>query len=277
MNPVRFGSTNDVVARMPSPKIWADCPVLQFQADPAKGFYAFDDFKNSVVDRVFTSQLGIIAGDINWYAYEDGDITDVIIIADDNGILKLDSDGTDDDVTMITTGANLAGIIRSPLKGERKKFWFEARVAVSTITNTDMGIFVGLAEPGQAKNGYILGAASALADVDYFGFYIDEADGDDLNVVYNEATLGTAQATHDFKTMTVLGYVRLGMRLDVDTDIIKCYLDGVYMGTTYDIDISTANFPSNTNMDILIGQTSGAGGGDGDYLAIDWVRVAQEY
>jgi len=274
---VRYARAEDVVARMPSPKIWADCPVLSFLTEPSKGIHLFDDFKNSVVDRVFTSQLGIIAGDINWYAYEDGDITDVILTADDSGVLKLDNDGTDDDVTMITTGANLTGIINTPKKGERKRFWFEARVAKSTITNNDMGMFVGLAIPGQAKDGYILGADGVMMGVDYIGFWVQEADGDDVCVVYNDSSAGTAQAVHDVATLTAGAYVRLGMRLDVDTDIIKCYVDGVYMGTTYDIDITSVNFPDDIDMDIIIGQSSGTGGSDGDHILIDWVRVAMEY
>lgn len=277
MSNIQHGATESVVARMPSPKIWADCPVLQILADPAKGFYLWDDFKNSVVDRVFTSQLGIIAGDINWYAYEDGDITDVILTADDSGVLKLDSDGTDDDVTMITTGANLTGVINTPKKGERKRFWFEARVAKSTVDNNDMGMFVGLAIPGEAKDGHILGAAGVMMGVDYLGFWVEEGDGDDLCTVYNDSSAGSAQAVHDLVTMTAGTYYRLGMRLDVDTDIIKCYVNGVYMGTTYDIDIASINFPDDVDMDVLIGQSSGSSGGNSDYILIDWVRVAQEY
>jgi len=274
---VRYARAEDVVARMPSPKIWADCPVLSFLTEPSKGIHLFDDFKNSVVDRVFTSQLGIIAGDINWYAYEDGDITDVILTADDSGVLKLDNDGTDDDVTMITTGANLTGIINTPKKGERKRFWFEARVAKSTVTNNYLGMFVGLAIPGQAKAGYILGAAGVMMGVDYIGFWVEEGDGDDLCLVYNDSSAGTAQAVHDLVTMVAGTYYRIGMRLDVDTDIIKCYVNGIYMGTTYDIDITSVNFPENVDMDVLIGQSSGSGGGDGDYILVDWVRCAIEY
>lgn len=284
MSIVKYGRAEDVVARMPSPKIWADCPTILLTQEPAKGVHLFDDFKNSVVSLVgdsatdLATKLCNVIGDVNWYAYIDTDKrVDVALQADDSGVLMLDDDGTDDNVYMITTGNNVAGVINTPKKGERKRFWFEARVKMSTVTNTDLGLFVGLAQPGEAKDGHILGALGALAAVDYFGFWIQEADGDDVCVVYNESGAGTAQAVHDALTMVANTWYRIGMRLDVDSDIIKCYVDGVYLGTTYDIDVSSVNFPSDTDMDVLIGISSGATGENGDNLKIDWVRVAQEY
>lgn len=287
MNPVRFGSASDVVARMPSPKIWADCPVLQFQADPAKGFFLFDDFKNSTVSLVGDSDTALasgrvtIAGDINWYGYIESDVlVDVALQADDSGVLMLDCDGDDDDVRVITTGNNVAGVINMPTKGERKKFWFECRFKTSTITDTDMPIFVGLMAPGQAADGGPLGAApTAPADVDYLGFFVAEADGDDLTIIYNRntATAGTPQSDTGEITLAVDTWIRVGFRLDVSTDKIHVYVNGVDQGADAEIDISSANFPYDIDMDVVIALTEGAAGGNGDNLKIDWVRVAQEY
>ncbi len=279
MNPVRFGSTADVVSRMPSPKIWADCPVLQFQADPAKGFYAFDDFKNTSVGKALeNTTLLQVAGDMNWYGFTEGDVTDIICTADDNGALKIDQDGTNDDIVGITTGDNLAGIIRLPKKGERKKFWFEVRFQVSTITDTDLSFFIGLMEPGKLATTQPLGSApTAPKDHDYLGFFVAEADGDDLTIIYNEATSGTAQSDTGEITLEAGVYVRVGFRLDVSTDKIHVYLNGVDQGADAEIDIATANFPSNTNADVILVLTSGNLGEDGDHLLVDWVRVAQEY
>jgi len=77
--------------------------------------------------------------------------------------------------------------------------------------------------------------------------------------------------------LTADTYVRMGMRYDVNSNKIKCYKDGVYIGTTYDIDVSSTNFPSATDMDLLICVTSGAAGEDADNLKIDWVRFAQTF
>ena len=279
MNPVRFGSVSDVVARMPSPKIWADCPVLQFKADPAKGIYLFDDFKNSVGTALATDTAQLL-GDINWLTIsETDDAADLVLKADDNGILKLECDASDQDVHAITTGNNTAGIIRTPLKGEGKKFWFEARINVSTITTGDIGVFVGLAQPGEMKDagGVFGGDAAALAGVDYLGFAILEGDGDDVTIVYNEAGAGAAQSDTGEIAIAVDTFIRIGFRLDVSTDKIHVYLNGVDQGADAEIDIDSVNFPSDTDMDVIIVLVGGTGVGDGDHLEIDWVRVAQEY
>jgi hypothetical protein len=279
MSHVNFGSAEAVVARMPSPKIWADCPVLQFLADPAMGIHYFDDFKNSVIMALATDTAQI-AGDINWRTITETDTAaDLALKADDSGVLKIEGDGTDQDVHAITTGNNTAGIINTPKKGERKKFWFEARINVSTITDGDIGVFVGLAQPGEMKDGggVMAGDASAMADVDYLGFAVLSGDNDDMTIVYNEATSGTAQSDTGEITLVADTFVRVGFRLDVDEDKLRVYKDGVDLGDDAAIDITTANFPSDTDMDVIISLVEESGGADGDHIEIDWVRFAQEY
>jgi len=286
-NNVTYKTEDSVNSRGPSPSIWADCPVITFLNDPSKGMHKFDDFKNSIVTKEtasatdFTSGVGLIEGDINWYAYiESSKLVDCAIQQDDDGVLMLDTDGTDDDVDVITSGDNVIGSIRSPKVGESKKFWFEARVKVNTITDTDLSWFVGLMEPGQAADGTPLGAApTAPADVDYFGFFVAEADGDDCTLVYNEATSGTAQSNTGKITLEADTWVRLGIKLDAINGKIRFYADGVDLGDDVAVDVSDTNadWPGNTDMDIVFALTSGDAGEDGDNMKIDWVRVAQEY
>lgn len=287
MSIIQYGAAANVVARGPSPIIWADCPVRTFAKDPGKGMHMFDDFRNSIVLKEtasgtdFTSGVGRVGGDINWYAYvESSKLVDLAIQADDTGVIMLDSDGTDDDVSTIVSGDNVIGSIRTPKVGEAKKFWFEARVKVNTITNTDLSWFIGLMEPGQAGDGTPLGAApTAPADVDYVGFFVAEADGDDLTIIYNEATSGTAQSSTGAITLVADTFVRVGIKLDTRTNKIRFFADGVDLGDDVAVDISTANanWPGDTNMDIIITLTSGAAGADSDNLKVDWVRVAQEF
>jgi len=280
MSIVHHGATSSVVARMPSPSIWADCPVMQIMADPAMGLYLWDDFKNSVVDAaVSNTDRATVNGDITWDAIIETDaIADLAIQSDDDGWLMIDSDGTDDDMHAITAGDSVMGNIRLPKKGERKRFWFEARLKVNTVTNTDLSWFVGFMQPGVMADGVPLGAApTAPADYDYLGFFVAEADGNDLTIIYNEATSGTAQSDTGEITITADTFVRGGIRLDVSEDKIHVYADGVDQGSDAEIDITTANFPSDTNTNIMIVLTSGAAGADGDNLKIDWVRFAQEY
>jgi len=273
---VNYGSAAAVDGRSPSPSIWKDCPIAEITADPAKGMYLFEDFRHGVVGGttlVHGQPNGLVA-----YA-ESNDVADVAIQADNDGVLMLDQDGTNDDVTVVTTGDNVAGIVCTPNIGESEGFWFEARVKVSTITNTDLGVFVGLAAPGEAKDGGMMGAVAALNDVDYIGFHVAEADGDDMTIVYNEATSGTAQSSTGQITLVADTYVRLGMKLDKINHKIRFFADGVDLGDDVAIDISAANanYPSATDMDVVIAITSGALGEDGDNLKIDWFAVGREF
>ncbi len=289
MSIIQYGAANHVVARGPSPSIWADCPVNTFLKDPGKGSHRFDDFRNSGIEleeaarSAWTGGIGKIVGDMNWYGFtETALVVDVALQADDEGVLMLDTDGTDDDTVGITGGDNVQGVWRSPKVGETKKFWFEARFKVNTITNTDLSFFIGLMEPGKLSNGSPLGAApTAPVDVDYIGFFVAEADGDDLTIIHNEAGAGTAQSTTGQITLVADTYIRIGMKLVIDGNSIKVrfYADGVDLGDDAAVDISSTdvNWPGDTNMDVMITATSGAAGEDGDNLKVDWVRIAQEF
>ena len=284
-----YRTADNIVSRGPSPIIWADCPVITILRDPGAGIHWFDDFQNSIVLKEtanatdFTSGVGRIDGDINWYVYCEKDkLADVALQADDEGVLLLSAGDQADDVNTITSGGNLIGTFRTPKVGEHKNFWFEARLKVNTITNTDLAWFVGLIQPGQAGDGTPLGAApTALADVDYVGFFVAEADGDDLTVVYNEAGAGTAQSSTGLITLVADTYIRIGFKtvFKGKSSEMRFYADGVDLGDDVAVDISdtNANWPGDTNMDVMITNTLGAAGADADNLKIDWVRVAQEY
>lgn len=283
---VRYGAAAAVASRCPSPVIWADCPVSEIMADPSKGAHAFDDFKNSAV-CASASGVAQIPGDINWYAYlESDDTADASIQADDDGVLLLQSDGTDADVYAITTGNNAAGAWKTPAVGSPpsgpKKLWFECRVKTVSITDADGGWFVGLCQPGEAKDagGAMAAGGASLSDVDHIGFAVLSGDMDALLYAYNEATSGTAQ-TGAAATIAAATWYRLGFKVDQDGSgwKIRFYVNGVDLGDSVAIDISktNANYPSSTNMDALLAYVAESGTADADGLYIDWVRVAVEY
>lgn len=276
MSVINYKSSEAITARMPSPRIWGDCPVLQIIADPSKGFYFWDDFKQLTFHPDDNSHSGL-----NWFGYtETTDMANIVLQDDKDGVLMLDQDGSDQDVCAITTGDNIAEQFHLPLKGERKKFWFEARFKVSTITDGDLGVYIGFAEKGMAADteGVFSGDAAALdTAIDRLGFAVLEGDGDDLTIAYLEAGAGTAQSDTGEITLVADTYVRVGFRLDVDEDKLRVYKDGVDLGDDAAIDITSANFPSNTDLCIVIATVGGSGAANGDNIKVDWVRFCQEY
>jgi hypothetical protein len=120
-----------------------------------------------------------------------------------------------------------------------------------------------------------------LADVDYIGFHITEANGDGVSVVYNEATSGTAQTDDAGVTLVADTYVRLGFKVEMLglSMKVRFFVDGVDLGDDFAVDISStnANWPGATDMDAIVCATSGTNGEDGDNVKIDWVRVAEQF
>lgn len=280
MSEVRYKTADNVVSRGPSPAIWADCPINSFLKDPGKGKYLFDDFLNSLVGKEtasatdFTSNVGNIASDIAWYVYEDeGKLANCAIQSDADGVLMLDQDGTDDDNTVITTGGNITGIFTITSEQEAK-FWFEARFKVSTVTASDLAIFVGLTEEGQAASTKPMGAVGAIGDIDHIGFHSFETDSTGLDFVYTLAGQ-TDGSTADVGTLAADTYIRVGLKFEPGDNKVHVYVDGVEQKNAAVL-ASASNFPSGEKLALTVAISSGSTGIDADNLKIDWIRAAQE-
>ena len=269
---VEYGVDDSNPEGRPSPIIWGDCPADEIQQDPAAGIYMFEDFQQGVVagtTLVLGQRNGLVA-----YA-DSNDVADILQDATtDKGIVKLDTDGTDDDNTVITTGDNVVGLLKIT-SGQQTGFWFEARVKVSTITTGDIAMFVGLTQEGQAGSGTPLGALGVIGDIDHLGFNIKEDDGNAVDLVHTKAGVvdGGADGVH---VPVVDTYVNLGLYYNVFKNVVECYVDGVQVKTA-DIDCSATNFPSGEELAVTIAVTSGANGADGDGMTIDWFAVASGY
>jgi hypothetical protein len=257
--------------------------------DPSKGVDIFEDFKNALVGKEtasgsdFTSSIGNVVGVIPWYIFcETTKLVDAALTADEDGVFQILGDTADQDVTCITSGDNVIGSFKTPTIGITKKFWFEARFKVNTVVASARGVYIGLAQPGEAKNagGVFGGDAAALADVDQIGFVILEGDTDALVTAYNEAGAGTAQSSAA-GVVVADTYIRAGFKLVADGSSIKIrfFVNGVDLGDDAAIDIGStnANFPSATDMAITLSQVGGTGAESDDALSIDWVRIAQDF
>jgi hypothetical protein len=290
MNEVIYGSADAENGRGPSPSIWNDCPIEDFGEVPGKGIHIFEDFKNALVGKEtasatdFTSSIGRVDGVIPWYAFTESDkLADLALQADADGVLMLDQRGTDADVDCIVAGDNVVGSVKTPAIGATKGFWFEARVKFSSIADDVAGAFIGLCQPGEAKDagGAMAAGGLTMQDIDYIGFARLSDDGDDLTVVSNEAASGVAQSTGSLITLVADTYVRIGFKLvslGLNTKI-RFYANGVDLGdaVAITVDSTNANYPSETLMAATLSWIGESAVADGMNMKVDWVRVAQQY
>ena len=272
-NNVQHGAASAVVARLPSPKIWADCPVLQMLADPAKGFHLFEDFKlgDALSDGTCTGLLLVSKTDAS---------DTVNILNDDEGHIGLyfaNTSPSENDYFCLATGDNISGMLQMT-KGDRKRFWFEIRFKVNTVDTDDIAVFIGLAEEalGGSATGLMDDSTIELVDKDYLGFFINDGDGDDLTIVYNKES-ATAQSDTGEIAIAADTFLRVGFRRDVADDKIRVYLNGVDQGDDAAIDCGSVNFPSAQNMGLYICLKGAGSVAQYDLLTVDWVRIAKEY
>jgi hypothetical protein len=153
-----------------------------------------------------------------------------------------------------------------------KKTWFEARVAVTNVTNAKCGTFVGFAEEALLGTATLINADQAIVDKDFVGFVQLVADGDAWQTLYNTeggAVDGTAvSATADVIVTTVM--TKLGIYCDGTT--VFFYADGVLLADS--VTLATAGFPDGEEMALYLG--TGSVDAADCVLGVDWVRVAQE-
>ena len=217
MSTIQYKTAAAVVATRPSPAIWADCPLVAFEKDPAKGFHVFEDFLE------LNCGITAVAGS-RWYIYYDTNGT-INLVDGQTGILRIMTDEDDNDSASMTTGNNETGCIY-PADASSKKWWFEARIASVSITSGDVSIFVGLAEEGQAANTKPMAddGTHAVGDIDHVGFHVAGDDGDGVNFVWNLSGQ-TAQVTADVHTLVASAYVRLGMKYEPGDNKVHCHSD----------------------------------------------------
>jgi hypothetical protein len=181
------------------------------------------------------------------------------------GVLNFLMDNTDDDQIFM---AGNVGIIAAGQTTYLKPWWFEARIAVELITNTQCGLFVGLMEPGVAITNGIIVDAATMADVDYIGFHRLEADGDMLDTVHNLNGGADVTVKADAVTLVALTWKKVGMYFD-GTDVYF-YADGVVLADK--CDPADANFPDEQLMAPAFGINNAESAVNQAY--IDWWRLA---
>ena len=259
--------------RGPSPAIWNGCPVMDFILDPTQGWVWFDDF---IVDAPLLANNNTtpVAVGSGWWGETSATAGSAVAVATDNPNGEIDiTTTTTDEVALLSAlnGHNTAGMVKFKAG---KKTWFEARVAVTNVTDAKCATFVGFAEEGLLGNATLIDADQAIVDKDFIAFVQLPADGDAWQTRYNTASGGVGvngsaiSATADVIVTTV--YAKLGIYCDGTN--IYFYADGVKLADS--VALATANVPDGEELCLYLG-TGSVDGGD-CVLSVDWVRVAQE-
>lgn len=254
--------------RGPSPAIWENCPWDEMVRDPELGVTFFDDF---IVCP------GAIAAEVTMGPYQTYIDTGGVIATGDGasllpaasgpqcGVLNLLMDNTDND--QIFMGGNV-GIIAAGQATYTKPWWFEARIAVELITDTQCGLFCGLMEAGTAIADGVIVDAGTMADKDYIGFHRLEADGDKLDTIHNLSGGADVTVKADAVTLVALTWKKVGMYFD-GTDVYF-YADGVVLADK--CDPADTNFPDEQLMAPMLGINNAESAVNQAY--IDWWRLA---
>ena len=267
MNKIYYKGANSDAG--PSPALWASCPVADMLVDPNVGYHFFDDFLNF---------SGSATDSLGWDIYIDTSNTVTQVATEVGGVIRLETDATDNDAPIITSGGG-TGVLGKIVSGTGKDLWFEARVRVSSAALSEMAIFVGMTEEGLAANDGLISdnpdtdIATVMADKDYIGFANFTNAAPVFAACYKKSG-GTDQVVDsDVHTIALDTWVKLGFRFDVANDKLTYYVNGVEQAS-FDVgDAGTTNFPSGEELAITIGFKNGAA--TAKKLDVDWVRFAQ--
>ena len=259
--------------RGPSPLIWDNCPILDYEHNPVKGMHYFTDFSDGIVvaSNQSTAAAAALGTTGDWAGFTANGPTISTLTTNYKGVVRL-----------FATADNLDAIIAYPKTAQTagcfaftvgKKLWMEMRIAQDSHTDSEGTAFMGFAQQGLLSTGALLAANEAgMADVDYVGFQRIYEDGDKLDTMYTTSSTADDTVGADAVTVVAETYQKLGIYCDGTT--VFFYADGVLLADS--VLLSDSNFPTDEEMALYIGVM---GGVDADDVAthVDWVRVAQEY
>lgn len=224
-NPVQIVGTE---GRGPSYILWDKIPWRSIKDEFGEGFFYQSDLMDFPVLATATAQGP-------WYVVFDTSNTPYLDATTEGGVVKLLTDGTDNDEMYLKFGAGKGSFMKFEAG---KKLVYETRIKLSSVTNDRMPSFVGLGEEG-------IGAADYMADdtgvpgtpKDFVGFGVDVSDGDSLNVVYSTES-GAIVTEDDVIALAADTWYNLGIYCDGTT--VFWYVDDVEVHSAL---LTATNFP----------------------------------
>lgn len=293
-----------------SPAIWGRLPLAHW-ANGVGGYYFFDDFADMRINEGNDS-AGTLTVDGKYEIYGDANSTLVsasgFTLSDPSGFTAASDDdkaGYDVDTdyavgSLVLTDEDTNGEsgIHQPtnpflVRHENlRRLAFEARIAMSSVTDSQSGLFVGLSNIQPDDDALVDSTGEIEADAAAVGFSVLDADGDQIRPTISEnggtiTRYGTASdggaAGALSKAVTAAKYIKVGFLLDPmapPAKRVKFFIDGEEQTDSLTVNylsqtvLEGANFPSNSAMGLtLLHKSTGA---TNTSATIDWWAAAME-
>lgn len=250
--------------RLMNPLLWRHAQGQMLAPDGTlRGRVIIEDF--TTFGGLVASNVGQYSGEAGHYtSYEDTGGSIKQLATEPTGVIRLLTDNTDNDENWLCSGGatSILGMI-SDTAGSDKLTGFSARVRPNFVADNEMAWFVGLTEEGLAAADTKADNTGVLADKDFIGFDVVQANGDALNVVYRKS--GGAQQTviSGVQALTAATWYNVGLLYDPKaptTQRIKFFVDNVVQSTyVTGANIAAATFPDGEELNFLIGMKNGSG------------------
>lgn len=260
-----------------SPRLWAKVYGSVMAPDGGERLvFVGDDFTAYKSTNTHTEGVGAVG----YTSYIDTGGTLTQLADESGGVLALTTDGTDEDEIWVSSGDGTGGLgYISDTAGADFLTVFEARYKLSSITNSVMSSFVGLASPGLAAADTKVDATGALKATGAFIGFDVLLDGDSIQFVYQKASQTVVTKISAVHVPVADDFVKLGFVYDPEAPAdkrIKVFVNNTEQSTyvsASDIASTTAYFPDAAMLTFLAGfkNTTAAAG----ELAVDWWAFAQ--
>lgn len=254
-----------------SPRLWAKVYSSAMAPDGGDRLVLVaDDFCGVAVSDTMTR----VASEIGYTSYIDTGGTITNLVDEIGGTVALTTDGTDEDEIWMSSGA--LGKI-SDTAGDACLTVFEARYKISSITNSVMSHFVGLAKPGLAAAETAVDATGVLkADSDFIGFRT-LLDGDAIDFIYQKGSAAIQTKIAGVHVPVADDFVKLGFIYDPTAPASKriaVFVNNVEQNTYVTAaNIAASTFPDGVILSMLAGfKNTTAVAAE---LAMDWWAYAQ--
>jgi len=251
----------------PSGSIWHNCPVLEILSDPKKGIYFYDDFVDIPVLTTPTITTQAAWGGHRYAAFGSSGGT-LVSGGSQFGDIVLTETDDNEGVSIKTISTPFKIIIGG---GD---VWFEARLKTNTISDTEHGFFIGMADSLTLSATVPIAAAGTLADENFVGFHRLEGDGDKVDTVYKADGVTQVTVGTDAGTLVADTYTKLGFYYNDTTNVLSFYQDGAKLTDTKTIPSAAGtDFPNDVNMGLVLAMLCASN--NDAIVTMDWWRAAQ--